>query len=963
MQLLLQPGLHNLRQVRPVDLMGLVITDLGQRLIAVLDHRGAFIRAHRGDHLHHVRYHIRIFHHNLIGFLASQIGELLQHLVRGMQKKGRLVVGVLEASPRHDDPAVDLVLRIQKMHVAGGHHWLVELLAQLHHLPVHVLDVLQGIDVPDPVGGDHELIVAGGLNLQIVVKVHDPGNLHVALAVQQGAVKLPGLAGAAQNEPLPILLHQAFGNPGMPAGIVGQMGLRHQTVQIDAAHVVLGQNDGMVSGELLHQLGAGGPQGIELGQCVHILLLQHLDELHEDPCGALRVVHRPVMVVQGNVQGLCHRVQSVLGLVRQQHPGDAHRVHVGMLHGQPLPSGVLLHEAHVESRVVCHQHAAFAKFQEPGQHLLDQRRVCHHVVPDAGEFLYLKGNRHLRVHEGGEPIHHLAAADLHRADFYDSVVHRGKSRSLDVEHHEILLQCAVLVPGDDFLQIVHQIGLHPIDDLEEGLLVRRLLSLLLAPALLRLPEILPHMIGVREPLHHAVVRDGDGPMAPLVGALYDVLGLGYAVEIAHLGMAVELHPLMGGGVIADRGEIRYLLDAGERSDGQLMVEFVQGSHAPDLHEGAHFQAPQQLLHEFRLDEELHGHGVREIRHIEHDYRSFVPDFTAVRLQHLPPDGHLSHLADDVLDGHGLILEVLSIDHVGIVGLLQGPVPPAEFAPLEIALEAAPAERALPGLSDTSAICGSLPLGRGSRSASGRCARRTLPGTCGASLSGFPVLSRRGPALAWLPFIAAVRPQIDLIDLQLNPQLFLLGGPQGLRLPVGHLHPALQAAALHQYLLKHPHKLRFLASVQHGVVYGQQNLPRLRVGNLRCPKGIVFDMAVLPQLRQDALPVSLHQILRRILGGELKALKYPHLQKGMGKKLALDRFLRGPDVLLQYQAGAEQIDGEPVPLPGGGHPLHRRLLQHVAQCPLQLQRGEYFKKRFRFRRHFQLSNSFCNACNN
>ncbi len=177
------------------------------------------------------------------------------------------------------------------------------------------------------------------------------------------------------------------------------------------------------------------------------------------------------------------------------------------------------------------------------------------------------------------------------------------------------------------------------------------------------------MVGIREALHHAVVRDGDGPMAPPVGPLHDVLGLRDTVEVAHLGMAVQLHPFMGGSVGADLDEIRYLLDAGEGAYGELMVEFVQGGHALELHEGAGLQASQKLLHEFRLGEELHGHGVREVRHIEYDYRPLVPDLTAVRLQDLAADGHITHLADDLVDGDGLLLEVLSVDHIGIVGLL------------------------------------------------------------------------------------------------------------------------------------------------------------------------------------------------------------------------------------------------------------------------------------------------------
>ena len=83
----------------------------------------------------------------------------------------------------------------------------------------------------------------------------------------------------------------------MPAEILN-MGLRNQPVKIDAPHIVFGQNNGMVGGLLLHQVRAGRPFGIDLRQCGDLLFFQHLDKFYKDPRSALRVVHRPMMVIQ-----------------------------------------------------------------------------------------------------------------------------------------------------------------------------------------------------------------------------------------------------------------------------------------------------------------------------------------------------------------------------------------------------------------------------------------------------------------------------------------------------------------------------------------------------------------------------------------------------------------------------------------------------------------------------------------
>ena len=64
--------------------MGPIIADLRQCLITVRDDRGTFIRAHRRNGLDHIGDHIRIGNDDLFRLVAAQIGELFQHLLRGM---------------------------------------------------------------------------------------------------------------------------------------------------------------------------------------------------------------------------------------------------------------------------------------------------------------------------------------------------------------------------------------------------------------------------------------------------------------------------------------------------------------------------------------------------------------------------------------------------------------------------------------------------------------------------------------------------------------------------------------------------------------------------------------------------------------------------------------------------------------------------------------------------------------
>ena len=84
----------------------------------------------RRDLLDHVRYLIGVGDHYFFSLLASQIGKFLQHLLCSPQIQRSLVIRVGKAVSGHNDPAVDLVLGIHKMYVAGSHYGLLELFAQ-----------------------------------------------------------------------------------------------------------------------------------------------------------------------------------------------------------------------------------------------------------------------------------------------------------------------------------------------------------------------------------------------------------------------------------------------------------------------------------------------------------------------------------------------------------------------------------------------------------------------------------------------------------------------------------------------------------------------------------------------------------------------------------------------------------------------------------------------------------------
>ena len=257
----------------------------------------------------------------------------------------------------------------------------------------------------------------------------------------------------------------------------------------------------------------------------------------------------------------------MLRLVGKQDSCNAHRIYIGIVKGKRLSGRIFPDEAGIKARVVRHQHTAFTEGEKFRQHLLNGRSARHHFIVDAGELFDLKRDGHLRVHKGGKTVRDLPLAvfnfHFYGADLDDPVFHRRKSRGFNIEYHIAPVQRLAFSICDDLLQIVHQIGLHTVNHLEKVVPVRVLVPGLLPFFLLRLPQIVYEMVGVREGLHHAVVRDGDGRMAPLIGALHDVLHLGNAVHVAHLGMAVQLHPLAEAVILTAVGEIADLFQSNQ----------------------------------------------------------------------------------------------------------------------------------------------------------------------------------------------------------------------------------------------------------------------------------------------------------------------------------------------------------------------------------------------------------------
>ena len=262
-QFLFQTGRYLDRQIFPVNLVSAVITNIAQILLGIFDDRRAFIGIDRRDLLDHIRDLVRILDDDLLCFCRSQIFKFRQHLLGCPKIKRRLVVRIAEPFSRHDDPAVHLVSRIQKMYVARRNDRFFELFSQFHNLTVDIFQIFLTVHIRNLFALDHKVVVSKRLDLIIIVEIRKPCDRLRRFMVQDRLIQLSRLTGASDDKPVPVPQEFALRNPWHPGKIL-EMGHGNQTIQIHTSGLVFCQNHRMMRWELSDGIGIHGAKLVKL---------------------------------------------------------------------------------------------------------------------------------------------------------------------------------------------------------------------------------------------------------------------------------------------------------------------------------------------------------------------------------------------------------------------------------------------------------------------------------------------------------------------------------------------------------------------------------------------------------------------------------------------------------------------------------------------------------------------------
>ena len=254
----------------------------------------------------------------------------------------------------------------------------------------------------------------------------------------------------------------------------------------------------MISRKLSNGILIRPPHLIDLIEIPNISCFEHLNKFHKDLRCAGCVIHRTVMMVKRHIQCLGNCVQFKFIKSRKKKSCHSHRISYRKVRRNIHTTAVFLDKSRIKRGIVGNQPTALTELQEIRQNFFDGRCADDHLITDTGQFFDLKGNWLLRIDKSTEPVRDLSIFHLDRTDLNDLIVDRGKSGGLKVKYYIGIIETLPLGIFYQFLQVIHQITFHSINNFKIFILGNR-------------------MAGLRKCLHAAMIRNGKSRHSPCFG--------------------------------------------------------------------------------------------------------------------------------------------------------------------------------------------------------------------------------------------------------------------------------------------------------------------------------------------------------------------------------------------------------------------------------------------------------------
>ncbi len=658
-KLTVKPLVHDLRERVTVDLLGACMGDAHQILLGTGDVRSEGALRDREYALARIGKVLRVRDDDFLCLLRAQIAEFLQHFIRGAQIQGRLVFGIREALPGGQDLAVDAVLRIQKMHVAGRHNRDMQLFTERDDLTVVIPQRL--LILREPLA-DHEFVVGDGLDFEVIVEFGKIFKIGIILAVHQCREQLTCLTRRAEDQTVAVLLQHGLREKRMTVVVI-QMPVGHQAVKILQSHLIAHQNDLVIGFEFLDIDGIGF--GIQVIEDRHTLfLLKLLYQIDVDLGKNRRILVGAVMPEGAELEVLDHNVQLMTVELRQAGLTENQRIDPVVLEIDVVIPCHAVEKRCIEGRIVCRKNGMIAaEFHELAQRLALLWGIGNHFIGDARQLGDILRNVAFGIDERVKAVHDLHPAHLDRTDFRQTVAFRGKSGGLHVEDDDLVVNAALVIAVEDLraVEVVDHIGFAAVDDLEIGIL-----------------NAADRVHRIREALHNTVIGDGNCRKAPVIRPLDEIACRGDGIHRGHVGMAVQLDALfaLGGGILP---LLSLAQDDGIRLQNRFACERIILNLAGNEDALALFElAQRQRLELFHRIKQLERDRTGEIRDLVGDNAPVAANILGFRRENIAVHNHtlVPGLECDgdrdrlIADHSALDEHILALDRIHLHGIAR-----------------------------------------------------------------------------------------------------------------------------------------------------------------------------------------------------------------------------------------------------------------------------------------------------
>ena len=203
--------------------------------------------------LNHIGNFVCICDDNFFCLFTSEIRKFFQHFFRRAQIQRSLIICIRKTISGHNDTAVNFILRIHKMHIAGCDNRFFKLIPQFDDFFIDLDQVFIGLNTVILFICQHKCIVSERLDFQIIVEIYKSCNLRFRCISKNCLIQFPCFTGTSDQKPVPVFQKQTL-RYTRTTTVIFQMRLTHQLIQINSPCLISCQNDCMISRQFLDRV-------------------------------------------------------------------------------------------------------------------------------------------------------------------------------------------------------------------------------------------------------------------------------------------------------------------------------------------------------------------------------------------------------------------------------------------------------------------------------------------------------------------------------------------------------------------------------------------------------------------------------------------------------------------------------------------------------------------------------------